>query len=139
MAKENMAQDFVAMMQSQEKGVPDLQGLPTNPYLDNGEEQNILTGEWEQRPTLNQKAEISVKEKTSHYCLHKTRKEHVKQRNFYLTDSQFELLKEAAVSFGFVRPVKGEKLEPNASAFLQKIIETQLWEVIAEEEGGNHE
>ncbi|WP_242327101.1 hypothetical protein [Lactococcus lactis] len=138
MAKENMAQDFVAMMQSQEKEVPDLQGLPTNPYQDNGKEQNILTGEWEQRPTLNQKNSSLPTYTLPKYNLHNQCQEKVKQRNIGLTDSQFETFLEAAARFGFVRKAKGRVVEPNASAFLQKIIETQLWEVIAEK-GGNHE
>lgn len=67
-------------------------------------------------------------------------KEKSKQRNFGLTDSQHHELLQAAANFGFVRVGKDGKIEPNASAFLQKIIDLKLWEKYNEiEEGTSHE
>ncbi|MEY8514677.1 hypothetical protein [Lactococcus taiwanensis] len=60
-------------------------------------------------------------------------KETVRQRKFVLTDSQFETFKAAAVQFGFVRPSQNGT-QANASGFLQKIIETHLWELLEKEE-----
>ncbi len=118
-------------------------GLPANPKVDNGQELNLVTSNWEPRPLAGENTDYDTSElKVTKPVFIKPiqPKEKSKQRNFGLTDSQHHQLLQAAADFGFVRVGKDGKIEPNASAFLQKIIDLKLWEKYNEnEEGTSHE
>lgn len=121
-------------------------GLPANPKEDNGQELNLITSNWETRPLVdksNTDTELENSESRSikPVLINPIRPvEKSKQRNFGLTDRQYSELLQAAADFGFVRTAKGGEIVPNASAFLQKIIELKIWEnVNGNEEGRNHE
>lgn len=149
MANNDQANSFLEMMQGgNADNDTDLNtiesGLPANPTVDNGQELNLVTSNWETRPLAGEKntdydtSEVKV---TKPLFIKPIRpKEKSKQRNFGLTDSQHHDLLQAAADFGFVRIGKDGKIEPNASAFLQKIIDLKLWENYNEiEEGTGHE
>lgn len=120
-------------------------GLPANPKVDNGQELNLVTSNWETRPLAGEsntdtELEISEARSIKPVLINPIRPvEKSKQRNFGLTDRQYSELLQAAADFGFVRTAKGGKIVPNASAFLQKIIDLKIWENVNEnEEGTNH-
>lgn len=144
MANNEQANVFLEMMQ----GSPDTNdiesGLPSNPKIDNGQELNLVTSTWENRPLAGETAtDLSISETNSNkpvFIKPLRPIEKSKQRNFGLTDSQYSVLMQAAADFGFVRIAKGGEIVPNASAFLQKIIDLKIWENLKEiEEGTNHE
>lgn len=121
-------------------------GLPANPKVDNGQELNLVTSDWETRPlagesNIDTELEISEARSIKPVLINPLRPvEKSKQRNFGLTDSQYSELLQAAADFGFVRTAKGGEIVPNASAFLQKIIDLKIWENVKEnEEVTNHE
>ena len=148
MANNEQANSFLEMMQGHTDNNTDHNtiepGLPANPKVDNGQELNLVTSNWETRPLAGESnidydtSEVKI---TKQVFIKPIRpKEKYKQRNFGLTDSQHHDLLQAAADFGFVRIAKDGKIEPNASAFLQKIIDLKLWEKYNEiEEGTNHE
>ncbi|MCT0076686.1 hypothetical protein [Lactococcus lactis] len=151
MANNEQANSFLEMMQGcntdndtdQKNNEP---GLPVNPKVDNGQELNLVTSNWETRPLAgenNTDTELEINEARSikPVLINLIRPvEKSKQRNFGLTDRQYSDLLQAAADFGFVRTAKGGEIVPNASAFLQKIIDLKIWESVNEnEEGTNHE
>ncbi|MCT0017672.1 hypothetical protein EFE32_12915 [Lactococcus lactis subsp. lactis] len=160
MANNEQANSFLEMMQGNtDTGITDNtdtniteSGLPINPKINNGQEFNLVTSNWEDRPlvgvsvtdtSINTNTSTGVGEinaNNSHFAKPIRPMEKTKQRNFGLTDSQHREFLQAAADCGFVRSAKGGVLEPNGSAFLQKIIELKLWEKLNEiEEGTNHE
>ena len=151
MANNEQANSFLEMMQGcntdndtdQKNNEP---GLPVNPKVDNGQELNLVTSNWETRPLAGEnntdtELEISEARSIKPVLINPLRPvEKSKQRNFGLTDSQYSELLQAAADFGFVRTAKGGEIVPNASAFLQKIIDLKIWENVKEnEEVTNHE
>jgi hypothetical protein len=154
MANNEQANSFLEMMQGNtdiDTGITDNtdtntneSGLPLNPKINNGQELNLVTSNWEDRPlagvsdtSINTNTGIGeINGNTSNFAKSLRPTEKSKQRNFGLTDSQHREFLQAAADWGFVRSAKGGVLEPNASAFLQKIIELKLWEKLNEIEGG---
>ncbi|WDA70005.1 hypothetical protein [Lactococcus lactis] len=142
MANNEQANSFLEMMQGNNDKDIDFNtiesGLPADPKLDNGQELNLVTSNWETRPLAGESTDYDTSEVKVIKPIQP--KEKSKQRNFGLTDSQHHQLLQAAADFGFVRVGKDGKIEPNASAFLQKIIDLKLWEKYNEiEEGASHE
>lgn len=148
MANNEQANSFLEMMQGNNDKDIDFNtiesGLPADPKVDNGQELNLVTSNWETRPLAGESdtdydtSEVKVTKPV--FIKPIQPKEKTKQRNFGLTDSQHHKLLQAAADFGFVRVGKDGKIEPNASAFLQKIIDLKLWEKYNEiEEGTSHE
>lgn len=152
MANNDQANSFLAMMQGTDIDTESFTepGLPKNPKENNGQELNLVTKKWEDRPLAgenNTNTDTSIDINTVNNNLNKPvfvkpyrPAEKSKQRNFGLTDSQHHEFLQAAADYGFVRPAKGGVIEPNGSAFLQKIIELKLWEKLDQiEEGESHE
>lgn len=158
MANNEQANSFLEMMQGNtstsitDNTTTTEPGLPVNPKINNGQELNLVTSNWEDRPLAGESdtnisshtnTDLGISESntaTAVFIKPYRLIEKSKQRHFGLTDSQHHEFLQAAADFGFVRLGKGGAIEPNASAFLQKIIELKLWEKSKEfEEGTNHE
>lgn len=147
MAKQDMADHFLMMMQGNEKKTKTKkntleENLPVNPQIDNGLELDFIENTWDKRPLEGQedRAEASSTSVVvnvngqSHPLLAMKREEKARQRNFYLTDTQFEKFQNAALAFGYVRNGKNGKKEVNGSAFLQAIIDLEIWNTYGSEE-----
>lgn len=147
MAKQDMADHFLMMMQGNEKKTKTKENtleenLPVNPQIDNGLELDFIENTWDKRPLEGQedRAEASSTSVVvnvngqSHPLLAMKREEKARQRNFCLTDTQFEKFQNAALAFGYVRNGKNGKKEANGSAFLQAIIDLEIWNTYGSEE-----
>lgn len=147
MAKQDMADHFLMMMQGNEKKTKTKENtleenLPVNPQIDNGLELDFIENTWDKRPLEGQedRAEASSTSVVvnvngqSHPLLAMKREEKARQRNFYLTDTQFEKFQNAALAVGYVRNGKNGKKEANGSAFLQAIIDLEIWNTYGSEE-----
>lgn len=147
MANQDMAEQFAKMMQGNEKAtdttapLPLDKGLPTQPQVDNGVELDLIEGTWTKRPLEGQKESEEIPtsvvvttdgQMNPLFTLKKVEKS--RQRNLCLTDTQFEKFQKAAVAFGYVRHGKQGKKEANGSAFLQAIIDSELWNKCGVEE-----
>lgn len=145
MAKQDMADHFLMMMQGNEKKTKTKdndsleENLPVNPQIDNGLELDFIENTWDKRPLEGQEGASSTSvvvnvNGQSHPLLAMKREEKARQRNFCLTDTQFEKFQNAALAFGYVRNGKNGKREANGSAFLQAIIDLEIWNAYGSEE-----
>lgn len=147
MAKQDMADHFLMMMQGNEKKTNKdndslEENLPVNPRIDNGLELDFIENTWDKRPLEGQEDKEEVSSTSvvvnvngqSHPLLAMKREEKARQRNFCLTDTQFEKFQNAALAFGYVRNGKNGKREANGSAFLQAIIDLEIWNAYGSEE-----
>lgn len=147
MAKQDMADHFLMMMQGNEKKTKTKEktleeNLPVNPQIDNGLELDFIENTWDKRPLEGQEDRAEASSTSivvnvngqSHPLLAMKREEKARQRNFCLTDTQFEKFQNAALAFGYVRNGKNGKKEANGSAFLQAIIDLEIWNTYGSEE-----
>lgn len=147
MAKQDMADHFLMMMQGNEKKTKTKENtleenLPVNPQIDNGLELDFIENTWDKRPLEGQEDRAEASSTSivvnvngqSHPLLAMKREEKARQRNFCLTDTQFEKFQKAALAFGYVRNGKNGKKEANGSAFLQAIIDLEIWNTYGSEE-----